>query len=130
MLNHPSHGLYFNLTNAAQLQSVMFLQLVAGGHLLLFVTRTHRWFFMPPFPAAPLFWAIVLTQLVAIAMCAEGWLVAPISWNLIGAVWGYNIFWMFLMGAVRKATELLVDHGTARHLKSVAVVNQTLQSTA
>jgi H+-transporting ATPase len=26
----------------------MFLQLVAGGHLLLFVTRTDKWFFLPP----------------------------------------------------------------------------------
>ena len=130
VLNHPSHSLYFSLTNAAQLQSVMFLQLVAGGHLLLFVTRSHRWFFMPPFPAAPLFWAIVLTQLVAIAMCAEGWLVAPISWAMIGAVWGYNIVWMFLMGAVRKATELLVDHRTARRLRSMDIVNQTLQWSA
>jgi len=33
----------------------MFLQLVVGGHLLLFVTRTERWFFQPPFPAAVLF---------------------------------------------------------------------------
>jgi hypothetical protein len=33
---------------------VIFLQLVAGARLLLFVTRTERWFFMPPFPAAPL----------------------------------------------------------------------------
>ena len=49
---------------------MMFLQLVAGGHLLLFVTRTERWFFMPPFPAAPLFVAIVATQVVAMLMCA------------------------------------------------------------
>ena len=35
-----------------QLQTVMFLQLVAGGHLLLFVTRTEHWFFLPPFPGA------------------------------------------------------------------------------
>ena len=37
---------------AAQLQTMMFLQLVAGGHLLLFVTRTERWFLTPPYPGA------------------------------------------------------------------------------
>ena len=49
----PALQQYFGLTTQAQLQTVMFLQLVAGGHLLLFVTRTERWFFLPPFPAAP-----------------------------------------------------------------------------
>ncbi|HVI65176.1 MAG TPA: hypothetical protein VM910_21725 [Bradyrhizobium sp.] len=50
----------------------MFLQLVAGGHLLLFITRNERWFFLPPFPALPLFGAIVLTQILAVLMCGLG----------------------------------------------------------
>ena len=70
---------------------MMFLQLVVGGHLLLFVTRTERWFFQPPFPAAVLFFAIVLTQILAVLMCGVGWLVPSISWSLIGWVWLYNI---------------------------------------
>jgi hypothetical protein len=40
--------------------------------LLLFVTRTERWFFLPPFPAPPLFFAILLTQIVAVLMCGFG----------------------------------------------------------
>ena len=104
----------------------MFLQLVAGGHLLLFVTRTERWFFMPPFPAAPLFWAIVLTQVVAVVLCVAGWLVAPISWKLIAAVWVYNVAWMFVMCGVRLVTELFADYRTARHLKNADIVNQAL----
>lgn len=114
----------------AKLVAVMFLQLVAGGHLLLFITRTERWFFQPPFPAAPLFWAIVATQLVALLMCAFGWLVEPISWTLIAAVWAYNIAWMFVMGGVRLVTERFADHRTARHLKSADIVNQALQPQA
>ena len=51
-LSDPSLRL-FDLHDQSQLQTVMFLQLVAGGHLLLFVTRTEKWFFLPPFPAAP-----------------------------------------------------------------------------
>ena len=52
------------------MQTVMFL--VAGGHLLLFITRSERWVFLPPFPALPLFGAIVLTQILAVLMCGLG----------------------------------------------------------
>jgi H+-transporting ATPase len=130
VINHPAHSEWFGLASTTQLQTVMFLQLVAGGHLLLFVTRSARWFFLPPFPAAPLFWAIVLTQVVAVAMCAAGWLVEPISWTMIAGVWIYNIAWMFVMGGVRQVTERFANHRTARHLKSVDVVNQALHPQA
>ena len=43
---------------------VMFLQLAVGGHLLLFVVRTKRSVFEPPYPSARLFWAILATQIV------------------------------------------------------------------
>jgi H+-transporting ATPase len=119
---------YFGLTTEAQLQTVMFLQLVAGGHLLLFVTRTERWFLLPPFPAAPLVWAILLTQVVAVLMCAFGWLVAPIPWKLIGCVWAYNLAWMFVLGGVRLIAERFADYRTARQVLSADVVNRSLQS--
>jgi H+-transporting ATPase len=76
----------FGLVSDGQLQTMMFLQLVAGGHLLLFITRTERWFFLPPFPARSLFLAIVTTQLIAVAMGGFGWLVPAIPWKLIGWV--------------------------------------------
>jgi H+-transporting ATPase len=125
-LNHPHHGEILGLASATQLQTAMFLQLVAGGHLLLFVTRTERWFFLPPFPAAPLFWAIVLTQVVAVLMCAYGWLVEPLPWRLIGAVWLYNLVWMLVVGALRLATERFANYRTARHQRSIRIVNQAL----
>jgi hypothetical protein len=40
----------FGLTTHAQLQTMMFLQLVGGGQLLLFITRTENWFFQRPYP--------------------------------------------------------------------------------
>jgi H+-transporting ATPase len=127
VLSSPQEQLHFGVFDRSQLQTVMFLQLVAGGHLLLFVTRTERWFFRPPFPAAPLFIAIVLTQILAVLMCAFGWLVPSISWQAIGWVWAYNLAWMFILGGVRLLTERFVDYRTARHLQSAAVVNQPLQ---
>jgi len=116
----------FGLSSESHLQTMMFLQLVAGGHLLLFITRTERWFFLPPFPAASLFFAIVLTQLVAVLMCGFGLLVPAIPWKLIGWVWVYNIGWMFILCAVRLATEHLATGHTARWMRSASLVNQPL----
>jgi H+-transporting ATPase len=117
---------WFDLADRSQLQTVMFLQLVAGGHLLLFVTRTEKWFFLPPFPAAPLFFAIVATQILAVLMCAFGWLVAPISWGAIAGVWLYNLIWMFILSAVRLATEQLVENRTAKRRRSAEIVTKAL----
>src|SRR6516162_1170438 len=43
------------------LQTAVFMQLVIGGHLLLFATRSTGFFFRPPLPEARLFWAIMGT---------------------------------------------------------------------
>jgi H+-transporting ATPase len=58
--------------DARQLQTVMFLQLAVGGHLLLFVVRTKLFLFEPPYPNARLFWAIVATQIAALLICCTG----------------------------------------------------------
>ena len=128
VLLHPHLQSLFGLSSDSQLQTMMFLQLVAGGHLLLFVTRTERWFFLPPFPAASLFFAIVLTQLVAILMCGFGWLVPAIPWTLIGWVWAYNVAWMFILSIVRLATEHLLAGRTARQMRSASLVNRSLSA--
>src|SRR4030095_12092394 len=41
------------------LQTMMFLQLVAGGHLMLFVTRSRGAFWKPPYPNPKLSFAII-----------------------------------------------------------------------
>lgn len=92
---------WFQLAGFDQLQTVMFLQLVVCGHLLLFVTRTPNWFFHRPYPAPVLFWAIMITQVVAAIMCLKGWLVTPIDGYLIMFIWGYNLIWTFILGFVR-----------------------------
>lgn len=85
-----------------QLQTVIFLQIVAGGHLLLFVMRSRGAFFMPPWPALPLFSAIVGTQILAVLMCGLGWFVTPIHWKLIGLVWLYMLVWMVVLDLVKQ----------------------------
>jgi H+-transporting ATPase len=116
----------FGFMKPAELQTAMFLQLVSGGHLLILVTRTEHWFLKRPYPARPLFLAIVMTQIVAILMCAFGWLVAPISLRLIVWILSYDLVWMFLMGGIRLAAEAFIEHRTARAQRSIDLVHQPL----
>ncbi len=99
------------------IQTMIFLQLVVGGHLMLFVARTKRLFFMPPLPGAPLFWAIVGTQIFAAAMCGFGLLVHKLPWQLIGVVWIYCLAWMFILDFVKIITNRLL-HFTSNHQKA------------
>ena len=91
------------------IQTMIFLQLVVGGHLMLFVARTKRLFFMPPFPGAPLFLAIIGTQIFAAAMCGFGLLVHKLPWQLIGAVWIYCLIWMFVLDAAKLITNRMLN---------------------
>src|SRR5437016_4288192 len=92
-----------------QLQTMMFLQLVAGGHLLLFLTRTRRAFWKPPYPNAKLFFAIVVTQIAAVFMCSQGWLVPPLPWRIVGFVWAYNLAWMIVQDIVKLGIYGMLD---------------------
>jgi len=114
----PQMWNYFDPLTTRDLQTMVFLQLVVGGHLLLLVTRTEKWFFMPLFPVAPLLLAITATQIVAVLMCAFGWLVPAISWSTIGWVWVYNLCWMVAHGGIRQAAERFARYKTDRHMKS------------
>lgn len=119
---------YFGLFDESHLQTVMFLQLIAGGHLLLLVTRTQGWFFRPPYPAMPLLVAMVATQALAVLMCGFGWFVPAISWTLIGWIWAYLLIWLVVLGIVRIATERLMDDRLARRTRSAEIVNAPLHS--
>jgi H+-transporting ATPase len=125
-LSHGSLQELLGMSTPQQLQTMMFLQLVVGGHLLLLVTRTERWFFLPPFPAARLFLAIVITQILAVALCYFGWLVPAIPLRLIGLVWLYCLAFMFVLGFVRKICERFAAGRTARERKSVEIVQRRL----
>ncbi len=128
VLSDASEAAFFQLTDKSHLQTVMFLQLVAGGHLLLLVTRTSDWFFKPPYPATPLFVAIVATQLLAVLMCGFGWIVPAISWTLIAWVWVYLLAWLVVLGVVRVLTERFLDHRTGKWARALRLVNARLQS--
>ncbi|MEM7224629.1 MAG: plasma-membrane proton-efflux P-type ATPase [Pseudomonadota bacterium] len=110
----------------AHLQTILFLQLVAGGHLLLFVTRAKTFFLKPPLPSLPLFGAIVGTQTLAVLMCGFGWLVPALPWPLIGLVWIYVIVWMFLLDAAKLALAALIERRAGHHIDLLDRINQPL----
>ena len=127
VLSDPHLQNIFGLHDRDHLQTVMFLQLVAGGHLLLLVTRKSDWFLGKPYPAPPLLAAIVLTQMLAVLMCGFGWIVPAISWSVIAWVWLYLIVWIFILGLVRIATERMVDNRLERRRRSTEIVNEDLR---
>jgi H+-transporting ATPase len=98
--------------DAAHLQTMMFLQLLVGGHLLLLLTRTKKAFWAPPHPSWPLLTAVVGTQMLAVLMCGFGWLTPALSWDLIGWVWAYNLIWMVVQDGVKLVVYRLIDHRT------------------
>jgi len=109
-----AHYLHMNLHLPLPLiQTGMFMQLVIGGHLLLFSTRARGAFFKPPFPAARLFWAIMGTQAFAALMAAYGWLIPAISWRLIGFIWLYNLIWLFILDFVKLGVHRSIDRRRA-----------------
>ena len=116
--------------DAPHLQTTLFLQLVIGGHLMLFVTRTKGPFWTPPFPGAALFWAIVATQVVAALLCAFGILVPALPWWLIGVVWAYNILWMFLQDLAKLVVQREFTERAAKATAFLARLKQPLQGSA
>jgi len=126
VMSDPAAQAQFGLHDTSHLQTVMFLQLVAGGHLLLLVTRTERWFFAPPWPAPPLLTAILATQALAVLMCGFGWIVPQISWTLIGWVWIYLLAWLVVLGIVRIVLERYMDHKFGAQARSLRLMQMPL----
>ena len=112
------------------IQSIMFLQLVAGGHFLLFLTRTRGLFFSLPFPSWQLSSAVLGTQFVACVMCGFGILVPTLTWELIGLVYLYNIAWMFLLDYVKLGIYeyFHIARRQKRHERFLDRMNRTLHS--
>lgn len=98
--------LWGELLDGPHIQTAMFLQLVVGGLLMLFVTRQHGPFFSRPAPS----WQLVSALLCGIG---SGFLGIPaLPWALVGFVWVYNLVWMVVMDVVMDVVKL----GTYRFL--------------
>lgn len=110
------------------LQTLLFLQLVAGGHLMLFLTRTKKLFWQRPYPAWQLFCAIVGTQIFAVLLTGFGWLVPQLPWKLIGMVWIYNLIWMFILELAKVGVYKLIENRTRHKTRFLNFMNRPLHS--
>ncbi|AKB18228.1 MULTISPECIES: plasma-membrane proton-efflux P-type ATPase [unclassified Methanosarcina] len=72
------------------LQSFIFLKLAVAGHLTIFVARNRGHFWSPP-PGKLLFWAAVITKLLATLVAVYGIYVSALGWKLAGFVWIYAL---------------------------------------
>jgi H+-transporting ATPase len=112
-LSNPEWQAWIKLTQA-QIQTAVFLQIVGGGALLLFVMRSRATIFSRPWPAMPLLAAIVGTQVLAVLMCGFGWFMTALPWTIIGLVWLYLLAWMIVLDWVKLALYSRMKLGAGR----------------
>ncbi|MBN2638355.1 MAG: plasma-membrane proton-efflux P-type ATPase [Bacteroidales bacterium] len=112
--------------DTAHIQTSVFLQLVVGGHLLLFVTRNKKSMWRSPHPSWHLLLAIIATQILAVLMTGFGWLVPQLPWKFIGMVWIYNLVWVQILDFVKLGTYHILDHRKRFKRRRLRFVNQYL----
>jgi H+-transporting ATPase len=117
--------LWLNL-DLSEVRTTVFLQLVAGGHLMLFLTRTKEAFWRRPYPSGPLLLAIIGTQVLAVLLSGFGLLIPAIPWWVIGVVWGYNIVWMFVEDLIKIVAYRLIGDQAKHKSKYLETVNRPL----
>lgn len=77
----------------ATIQTMFFLKLSISGHLLIYVAHTEKrwWKFLP---SKQVIWATTLTQILATVFALTGFLMQPVSWQLVLFVWIWAFIWM------------------------------------
>ncbi|WAQ88346.1 hypothetical protein PtA15_9A473 [Puccinia triticina] len=90
--------------NDPRVHMIVYLQVAIISQALIFVTRSHGWFFMER-PSAALFGAFIVAQLISSIIAAYGnWSftdVEGISGTWIGIVWVWNIIWFLPLDLVK-----------------------------
>jgi H+-transporting ATPase len=116
----------FGLTTPDELRTLMFLQLAVGGHMLLYNTRTRKWFFERPWPSVPLLAALLATELLAVLMAVNGWFVTPISWQAVGWLIVYLVAWLIIIDVVKRVIYGVADDSSALRRRYIATVSDRL----
>jgi len=116
----------FGLSTPDELRTLMFLQLAVGGHLLLYNTRTRKWFFQRPWPSVPLLAALLATELLAVLMAVNGWFVTPISWQAVGWLIVYLVAWLIIIDVVKRVIYGVADDSSALRRRYIAMVSDRL----
>jgi len=97
--------------NDRQLHMVVYLQVAIISQALIFVTRSHSFFFMER-PSAALFIAFCIAQLISSIIAAYGdWgftKIHSVSGGWIGIVWIWNIIWFLPLDLIKFAMKATV----------------------
>ncbi|KAF8156015.1 plasma-membrane proton-e [Crassisporium funariophilum] len=92
--------------NDPQLHMIVYLQVAIISQALIFITRSHSFFFMER-PSVALLVAFAIAQLVSSIIAAYGnWgftQIHAISGGWIGIIWVWNIIWFFPMDLIKFA---------------------------
>ncbi|ODV12984.1 MAG: plasma-membrane proton-efflux P-type ATPase [Rubrivivax sp. SCN 70-15] len=111
-----------------QIQTLVFLKLLVAGHLTIYITRSERWFWSRPWPAARLFWVTEATQLLGTLAAVYGWFLEPIGWKDALLVWAYALAWLPLNNAARVWVLELWSHGLGRHAQHLERAHASLRA--
>ncbi len=97
-------------------QTFIFLKLAVAGHLTIFITRTRGPFWSIK-PSATMFWAAVVTKILATFVAVYGWFITPISWKLALMVWGYAIVAFLITDFLKIRIYKVLDHQDVKFSK-------------
>ncbi|KAA1066135.1 plasma membrane H+-ATPase [Puccinia graminis f. sp. tritici] len=97
--------------NDPQLHMIIYLQVAIISQALIFITRSHSWFFMER-PSLALVGAFCIAQTVASLLAVFGTMefssvqAIPLSW--VGVAWAWNLIWFLPMDLIKFATRALI----------------------
>lgn len=125
---HSPQWMAYMPIDIPHIQTMVFLQLAAGGHMLLFVVRASGSIFSKPYPNKKLFGAIVGTQIVAILMCLFGVLVPALPWQMIVLVWAYVLIATFITDWLKIGFHAAMDRREKRSQMLRQPLTNTIQA--
>lgn len=118
--------------NDPHMHMIIYLEVAQISQALIFVTRSHGFFFMER-PSFALFGAFCLAQLISSIIAAYGnWgftKIAAISGGWIGIIWVWNIVWFFPLDFIKFGMKALIKWNAARRAKKPAVVRSEEEGT-
>ncbi|KAI9569815.1 hypothetical protein HD554DRAFT_2204249 [Boletus coccyginus] len=117
-------AIYPSSANDPQLHTIVYLQVAIISQALIFVTRSHGFFFMER-PSVALMVAFCIAQLVSSIIAAYGdWgftQIRAISGEWIGIVWVWNIVWFSPLDWIKFAMKAtIIKRMRERHDRKVA----------
>jgi len=99
-------------------RTMVFLKLLVGGHLTIFLTRNKGWLWEKPFPNLGFFLALEGTQLVGTLFAVYGWIIPPIGWGNALIVWGYALIWLLILNVAKVISYKIMDKKKLGRTKS------------